>query len=229
MDPASPPDPPDLALLLPHSTYWQAIHILHNSLPLPVDDTPEARTHRDNTAMAEVASLLPVNADEAAIAVRCVAASACAMDCLRLARFHPDDTRHVMRCNAQSAAMMRQADAARSLLLRVQAARRKREANPAACNQDAWTEHCALSQMAEAAGHAAPEPPADPAAEPAQADAWDQMTEAERYAITYPQRAALIRAHGGLPDNCSFGPPPPETVHGIVTGGSPILRALDRG
>ena len=93
MDAASPPDQPDLAILLPRSTYWQAIHSLHSSLPLPVDDTQEARVHRDNAAMAEVASLLPVNGDETAIAVRCVVANAQAVDCLRLARLNPDDTR----------------------------------------------------------------------------------------------------------------------------------------
>jgi hypothetical protein len=230
MDAASPPDQPDLAILLPRSTYWQAIHSLHSSLPLPVDDTQEARVHRDNAAMAEVASLLPVNGDETAIAVRCVVANAQAVDCLRLARLNPDDTRHVMQCNAQSASMMRQANAARSLLLRVQAARRKREADPAACNQDAWTEHCALGEMADAAGQAAPKPPVmAPAPEPAAADPWSEMTEAERYAVTYPRRAALIRAHGGLPDDCSFPPPPPGMVRDIVTGSSRIFLELDRG
>ena len=146
------------------------------------------------------------------------------MDCLRLARLHPDDFRHVLRCNAQSASMMRQANAARSLLLRVQAARREREANPAACNQDAWTQHCALAQLAEATGHAAPEPPSPPAPDAAKADTWRDLTEAERYAVTYPRRAALIRAHGALPDNCSFGPPRPAVVRDIVTGNSPPAR-----
>jgi len=228
MDADPPPDPPDPTLLLPRSTYWQLVHTLHTSLPLPADDSPEARAHRDNAAIAEVASLLPVNAEEAAIAARCVAANAYAMDCLRLARLHPDDSRHGLRCNAQSASMMRQANAARSLLLRVQAARREREANPAACNQDAWTQHCALAQLAEATGHAAPEPPSPPAPDAAKADTWRDLTEAERYAVTYPRRAALIRAHGALPDNCSFGPPPPAVVRDIVSGNSPILLDLDR-
>jgi hypothetical protein len=78
------------------------------------------RAHRDNT---EVASLLPVNPEEAAIGVRAATANAQTLDCLRLARLHPDDIRHVMRCNAQSAGTMRQANATHTLLLRAQAAR----------------------------------------------------------------------------------------------------------
>ena len=44
----------------------------------------------------------------------------------------------------------------------------------------------------------------------------------------YPRRAACIRALGGLPQPCDFGPPSPELVHAIVTGTSPTLLALDR-
>jgi len=55
----------------------------------------------------------------------------------------------------------------------------------------------------------------------------DIAAEADQYAVIYPQRAARIRALGGLPNPCDFGPPTPELVHAIVTGTSPILRALD--
>jgi hypothetical protein len=40
-----------------------------------------------------------------------------------------------------------------------------------------------------------------------------------------------MRSLGGLPDKCDFGPPSPDLVrdlvHGIVTGTSPTLGALD--
>ena len=55
----------------------------------------------------------------------------------------------------------------------------------------------------------------------------DLAGDAELYAIMYPQRAKLIRQLGGLPANCSFGPPEPDLVSAIVTGSSPALRALD--
>ena len=44
----------------------------------------------------------------------------------------------------------------------------------------------------------------------------------------YPERAARIRAAGGLPAKLDFGPPEPELVHDLVHGSSPILLALDR-
>ena len=59
---------------------------------------------------------------------------------------------------------------------------------------------------------------------PAQAS----LTEAEQDAAIYPDRAALIRATGGLPATLNFGPPEPDLVEALVNGTSPILRALDR-
>jgi len=229
MDPAPLPEQPDLSLLLPRSTYWQIVHDLRSSLPLPADETPEARVHRDRAAIADVASMLPANAEEARIAVRSVSADAQATECLRLARRHTGDLAAVLKCNAQSVSMMRQANAARALLARIQAARRKREADAGACNQDAWTEHAVARQMAEAIGEAAPQPPPSaPTPEPARDDTGNSLTEAELFAVTYPQRAKLIRSLGHLPEPCSFGPPAPELVRAIVSGTSPVLLELDR-
>jgi hypothetical protein len=125
---------------------------------------------------------------------------------------------------------MRQARGARSLLLRVQAARHKREADYAATEKAAWIEHCAVGLMAQALGRAqaAPTavPPPVPLPEPEPTDIFALLTEAEQYAIIYPRRAALIRSLGRLPDKCDFGPPAPELVHAIVTGTSPTLCAL---
>lgn len=225
MDHCPPPDKPDLSLQLPRDTYCQAIHELQSILPAPTEDTPEAYACRDRAAMAEIASLLPANANEVNIAVRCVAAHAQAMDNIRLARKYFDDTKQIMQCNAQSASMMRQANAARSLLMRVQTERRKREADGAEINKAAWTEHCAIGLMADVLG----EPP--PAPEPERQEPEEKfagLSEVELYAVNYPRRVALIRANGGVPDNCTFGPPSPELVHAILTSTSPVLLELDR-
>ena len=56
----------------------------------------------------------------------------------------------------------------------------------------------------------------------------DILAEAEHYAILYPERAALIRRLGRLPDNPSFGPPDDDLVQALVAGDSPALAALDR-
>jgi len=214
---------PDLALQLPRDMYYQLVHALFTSLPPPVTDTPEDLTRRDNAAIAQVACLLPANADEVALAAQYVAANARALEYLRLANNLAADPARALQYTAQAACMMRQARGARSLLLRVQAQRQKREANQASLDRAAWIEHCAIGLMANALGRTppAPPPPDEPEPQPEPAD------EADQYAIFYPPRAALIRSLGGLPPKCDFRPPPPGVVHAIVTGATPILRALD--
>jgi hypothetical protein len=231
MDPN--PEPLDLTLQLPRDTYYQLIHTLRAALPPPVTDTPEDLVRRDNAAIAQVAALFPATADEAGLATTYVAANAQAMDSLRLARQYPDDPNFILKFTAQSANMMRQARATWSLLLRVQAERRKREADNAATDRAAWTEHCAIGLMAQALGRAAPDamaeppPPVPAAVEDAMPNA-DPIAEAEHYAVVYPQRAALIRRFGRVPENVSFGPPEDYLVRALVTGRTAVLLALDR-
>ena len=181
-----------------------------------------------------VASLLPGNAEEADLAALYCAAIAQAHESMQSARQFPLDAKLHHQCLAQSANMMRQARGLRALLTRVQAAREKRDADSTAREKAAWIEHCALGLMASALGRpnvppAAPPPP-EPVPEPAPEpeDRFAALSEAEQYAVIYPDRAALIRQHGALPPNCTFGPPEPDLVRAIATGTSPVLRKLDR-
>jgi hypothetical protein len=73
----------------------------------------------------------------------------------------------------------------------------------------------------------APAEPPEPAADPPAVD-FAALTEAEQYALLYPDRARRIRAERGLPARLDYGPPEPEIVHDLVNGTSPILRALDQ-
>jgi hypothetical protein len=211
MDHSPPPEPPNLTYQLPRDIYYQLVHELRAALPPPLTDSADDLARRDNAAIGAVACLLPANAEEAYLAGQFVAANAQAMECLRLARVHAADVTRVLKLTAQSASMMRQSRGARSLLLRVQAARQKREADYAATEKAAWIEHCAIGLMAQALGHAPPapvaEPPPLPEPEPEPTDTFALLTEAEQYAIIYPRRAALIRSLGRLPDKCDFGPP----------------------
>jgi hypothetical protein len=227
--------PADLSLQLPRDVYHVVVYTLRGLLPPPETDTPEAEARRDRAAIARVASMLPANDEEADLASRCVAHAAYAMDCLRLARgYRATDHAYFLKCTAQAASTERKAQSARSLLLRLQTERRKRQADNAAADQDAWTEHCAIGMMANALGDASPEalpepsPPPPPAPQSAEEPVPDLVAEADRYAVIYPQRAARIRSLGGLPQPCDFGPPPPELVDAIVTGTSPTLRALEK-
>jgi len=151
---------------------------------------------------------------------------------MRLSQVHSSDERLFRQFTALSVSMMRQSCSARSLLLRVQARREKREADPGALNQANWIEHCAIGLMADALGRAGPaaiEQPAPPppaAVEEAEPQP-DLAAEADQYALIHPRRAALIRRLGGLPEKCTFGPPSAELVEAIVSGSSSILCALD--
>ncbi|MEJ0015077.1 MAG: hypothetical protein WDN25_00660 [Acetobacteraceae bacterium] len=175
--------------------------------------------------------MLPANIEEAKIAARAVSADAQASDCIRHARRWFSDHAAAMRCHAQASLMMRTANAARALLLRLQTARHKREAVTANCDKDAWTEHCAAGLMA-AGRDAAPAPPAPPPAPPAAHEDAGEMfaryDEAEQYAVTYPQRGAEIRAYGGVPPTARYGPPEPEMVRALIASTSPILRKIDQ-
>ena len=187
MDHSPPPEPPDLTYQLPRDIYYQIVHTLRGALPPPITASDEDLAHRDNAAIGAVACLLPANAEEADLAAQFVAANAQAMECLRLARVHAADLTCVLRCTAQSANMMRQARGARSLLLRVQTARLKREADYTATEKAAWIEHCAVGLMAQALGRAPPAPMAEPppppvpALEPEPDDKFALLTEAEQY------------------------------------------------
>jgi hypothetical protein len=61
-----PPPSIDLATDL----YFQLVYTLTSLLPPPLDDTPEALRARNHAAIAKVAALLPVNANEADLAAQ---------------------------------------------------------------------------------------------------------------------------------------------------------------
>ena len=116
-------------------------------MPPPLDDTPEALHVRNRAAIAKVAALLPVNANEADLAAQCIAARAQAEEMLRLVRRHADDIGLVMRLNAQYGSMVRTSLSVHGRLMRVQALRHKREKIGSAVNEDAWAQHVAERSM----------------------------------------------------------------------------------
>ncbi len=166
METSSTPHPPiDLATHL----YYQLVHTLTDLLPPPLDDTPEALCTRNHAAIAKVAALLPVNANEADLAAQCIAARAQAEDLLRLLRQHTDDIGLVMRLNAQYGSMVRTSLSVHARLMRVQASRQKREAIEGAADQDAWAQHVAERSMTEVLNtNAGPHEAALPEAPPAE-------------------------------------------------------------
>jgi hypothetical protein len=228
-------DRPDPAHQLQRDIYIQILHALRTMLPPPIDDSAEAVDRRERVAIAQIAALIPANADEADIAAHAVAASAQAADCLRLVTVHAADLHLAGQIRAQAASMGREARGYRTTLLRMQETRRKREANNETCDSAAWTEHCALGLMAmarevapaKASSIAATEPEPPPASPVAAEEQPSLVHEAERYAAVYPRRAKLIRKHRGMPLDCDFPPLEPDLLHAIVTGDGPNLRWAD--
>jgi hypothetical protein len=138
---------PHPAIDLSTHLYYQLVYTLTDLLPPPLDDTPAALRARNHAAIAKVAALLPVNANEADLAAQCIAARAQAEDVLRLLRQNAGDIGLVMKLNAQYGSMVRTSLSVHGRLMRVQALRQKREAIDGAANQDAWTLHVAERSM----------------------------------------------------------------------------------
>ena len=150
----------DLAVQLQRGLYHHVAHTLRRSLPPPPEATPESSVQRDRAAIALVASLAPANADEVVIAAQYVAANAHAMQCLSDLCAQAADPVRAAQLNAQARSMMREARGARSLLLRMQAARRLRERDGRAVSEADWMEHIAQRLLAEALGHTPHQPDA---------------------------------------------------------------------
>ena len=199
---------------------------LCGELPPPVPDTPDTRAARDEDAMDAVDALHPADAFEARLAVRIVAMDSHAGDGLRAAGLADDDPEKIRRCRAQAASMARQSDAALRSLQRIQATREKQlaEQHPAAMERAGyWFKEIVLPDPAPSRAPAAARSDAELAPTQADIDA-----EAELYVVMYHDRAARIRAAGGLPARLDFGAPKPEIVAAIVGGTSPIFCALDQ-
>ena len=141
----SPPPHPAINLATP--LYYQLVYTLTDLLPPPLDASPAALRARNLAAIAKVAALLPVNANEADLAAHCIAARAQAEEMLRLLRHHADDIGLVMRLNAQYASTVRTSLSVHARLMRVQALRQKREAIDGAATRDAWPLQVAEQSM----------------------------------------------------------------------------------
>jgi hypothetical protein len=96
---------------------------LGNSLPPPVPDQPEFRHRRRATAVEAFDALRPGDAFEALLAVQIVLAGAHAADSLREAGLYREDFVKLRRCRAQAASLMREARAAKRMLVQEQKVR----------------------------------------------------------------------------------------------------------
>jgi len=221
MDALQNPRQPDPPLGLQMQACYHVVHTLASLLPPALADTQEALLARNEAAIAEVADLRPVNANEARLAAQCVAAHAKAHDVLRLLSVHDGDIKIVMKLNTQCVSMVRTSLAAHGHLLLAQAVRHKREKSDAAVNADAWMQHVVAGSMQQAldaapvpampAGQAAPAPATgSPAPEPAQVAPPPTPVLAAELSpapATQPQVPAILSA--APPPSTPVAAPPP--------------------
>ena len=129
--------PADCCAAFSRNDVQQLVLYFGGSLPPAIGGTADDRARRDNAALGQVAAMRPANADEMWLAARCVAAGAHADDQLRQLPLHAANFDRTRQINAQYALMVRTSGGARSILLRVQTARRRLELDAAACAQGA--------------------------------------------------------------------------------------------
>ena len=234
---------PDPAIRRAALTYRHIYFTLTACLPPPRDNSPEALHERNEAAVAAAASLCPVTAAEAILAAQSVAAAAHAQECLRAANDPAMPLVMALKCTAQAGSMMRQSQSAIRSLQQMQAIRIKRDSDETAAAAAAMAEHIAASSMTtRLSPPAAPEPVDPPPSEPEQPPAPKlaapkpprsepaeppQRSDAEIYAILHPRRAALIRRHGGVPPDATFGPPDEDLVRALLESRSPVVLAVD--
>jgi hypothetical protein len=72
-----------------------------------------------------------------------------------------------------------------------------------------------------------PAPMLEPEFEPACPGPRSGVAEAEQYAALHPERAALIRAVGRVPNYAMFDPPDDDLVQALIAARTPALAALD--
>src|SRR5690348_11270894 len=113
------PNRADLHDQLPADAYYHLVRTLCLTLPPPLTDSPDALAQRNPAAITRIAALLPANAAEADLAALYVAASEQWKDCLRLAQEPETTPQWAAKCRAQANSMMRQAQSALRLLLKV--------------------------------------------------------------------------------------------------------------
>ena len=187
---------------------------LCRSLPPPVEPTQAALDARDTIALTHLIALRPADTEEAMLAVRIVAAEAHARDALRLAGTAGDDTRLLMRCRNQAAAMMRTADRARKELRQCQ------------------TDRARARAFAATVGALTPAEPAEGAAAEA-APPPEVVRAAEGFALQFPRVAARLRRREDpsqvlVTDLRPEEVPDHAVVQAVIHANSAVLRRLDR-
>ena len=210
------PAPESLIPQLPPRLYYQFIHSLTRALPAPLSDSPEDLARRNEAAVAWVAALHPANIAEAELAVLHVTAAEQSKRCIQIAEGPETSLEWAVKCRAQSNSMMRQSQGALRLLLRVQSARQKLEADTEAHARTAAAEQHAITHMTEALKLPPPAPRPKPPPQEKPAPTPDHVTRRE---------VSFFRKDDGrldLVERLTYGPE--DLVQQLVAAGLPLIE-----
>ena len=241
---------PDPALSRLPRTYYLVGHTLARRLPVCADDTPEDLAREIDAAKTKVSSLCPVTPAEYEWAAAQVSMLAHVSACMAELRDPALGFQQRMQVRAQMTSMLRQAAGAQRTLERMMVRREKRDADPAQAQSAEWAEHIAYSTMTRpfaqvfGAAEGGAEPGADvevvgggpapamtfesdgrelaPSLEPDLETESEDPPDVAWYEAVYPERAAVIRAYGGVPPDARFGPPDGAMVRALLAAGSSV-------
>ena len=71
---------------LSYDSFYEAFYKLRDTLPPPLEETPEAYARRDRAVLNQIKQLVPASAIEAELAAKSVAAAEFQLGCMRQAR-----------------------------------------------------------------------------------------------------------------------------------------------
>lgn len=142
-------DDPRISL---NTAYFNVVHALHGALPPAILTSPLARRRRMDSAIAMVASLVPVNVAEAMLAANWVGATMQAMDCQAMAHEPDLAWERKVKCLALANSAQRAAKGLLEQFRQMQALRMKREGMAPSPDQAAWIEHQVGATMTAALG-----------------------------------------------------------------------------
>jgi hypothetical protein len=139
-----------LTHLLPADVYEHLLERLRETLPPPPTNSAEDLARRDEAAIARILELSPANAAEASLATLYILVFEHGKECLRLAEQPGMSPRLAMQNRRLADSMMRQAQKMLGTLRKMQAFRRKRDADPEARERAAQTERTVLALLTQA-------------------------------------------------------------------------------
>ena len=144
--------PSDLPYRLPAEAYAYLVRALDCTLPPPPDESDETKTLRKQSIVARISTLRPNDAIEAGLAADHIIAAEQSRDAVRWVHIYRANGEHKLAAQTQAHALSYLRAAQRTLreIDRLQAATKKRHADPEATDTAERIEHITMVMTAEA-------------------------------------------------------------------------------